>query len=306
MKIDKTQSVWYERYKPQTLADVILPKAVKEKLQSYIIKHDIPNLGLWSVEPGLGKSSTATPIINCSRCEALWLYASLERGIDAVRGKIHKFASQQSFDDGLKIVVMDESDNISQEGQAAFRGFLDEFSKTCRFIFTGNYKSKVIEPLLDRLMNIEFGNFDKKEMIVPVFERLCFILESEQIKYDKQDIKKVIKIGFPKIRSMVGFLQKSCTNGEFKLDETSLDDNIIFDEILKSRSKSFVDLVSMVNQVKAPDEFYSYLYKNALKYFAENVYPNVILICAKYQHMASSVRDKNLNLCACIAELSRL
>ena len=155
-------------------------------------------------------------------------------------------------------------------------------------------------------MNIEFGNFDKKEMIVPVFERLCFILESEQIKYDKQDIKKVIKIGFPKIRSMVGFLQKSCTNGEFKLDETSLDDNIIFDEILKSRSKSFVDLVSMVNQVKAPDEFYSYLYKNALKYFAENVYPNVILICAKYQHMASSVRDKNLNLCACIAELSRL
>ena len=306
MKIDKTQSVWYERYKPQTLADVILPKAVKEKLQSYIIKHDTPNLGLWSVEPGLGKSSTANAIIKDLGCEALWINASLERGIDAVRGKIHKFASQQSFDDGLKIVVMDESDNISQEGQAAFRGFLDEFSKTCRFIFTGNYKSKVIEPLLDRLMNIEFGNFDKKEMIVPVFERLCFILESEQIKYDKQDIKKVIKIGFPKIRSMVGFLQKSCTNGEFKLDETSLDDNIIFDEILKSRSKSFVDLVSMVNQVKAPDEFYSYLYKNALKYFAENVYPNVILICAKYQHMASSVRDKNLNLCACIAELSRL
>lgn len=108
MKFDKTKSVWYERYKPQSVDDVILPEKIKNDLKHFIKKEDMPNLGFWSNEPGLGKSSTANAIIKDLGCDALWVNASLEKGIDVLRGKIQTFASQVSFDGKHKIVVLDE------------------------------------------------------------------------------------------------------------------------------------------------------------------------------------------------------
>ena len=108
MKIDNSKSVWYERYKPQCVDDVILPQDIKERLQTFMKDDNLPNLGFWSPEPGLGKSSTANAIIRQLHCDAMWINASLENGIDTLRNKIAKFASQQSFDGGYKIVVMDE------------------------------------------------------------------------------------------------------------------------------------------------------------------------------------------------------
>ena len=303
MKFDKTKSVWYERYKPQSVEDVILPIKIKNDLKHFIEDENMPNLGFWSNEPGLGKSSTSNAIIKDLGCDALWINASLEKGIDVLRGKIQTFASQASFDGKHKIVVMDEVDNISRDAQAAFRGFLDEFSQNCRFIFTGNYKEKIIEPLLDRLSNYDFASFEKSEMIKPVFERLKFILDNEEVKYDQKDVAKVIYNYYPKIRSMIGFLQKACVSGELRINDAELDDTNVFDNILNSLNGNFTELLQKVNSLNSPDNLYSFIYNNIEKYFLNESYPQVVITCAKYQSMTESVRDKHLNLSACLTEL---
>jgi len=306
-KIDVTKSVWYEKYKPACVDDLIIPDEIKAKLLTYIRTQDIPNIGLFSSNPGTGKSSTAHAIIKEVNGEALWINASMEKGIDILRGKVQKFASQTSFDDKIKIVVMDEFDHFSKDGQAAFRGFIDEFSANCRFIFTGNYKEKIIEPFLDRLEVYDFNAFDKSVMVKPIFERLRFILDNEGVSYDPKSLIPVINTYYPRIRSMVGALQKFSKDGIFKVSEHELDDVNVFDNVMQVLTpNSYTDMIIQVNKLNGPDNMYSYLYNNAGKYFKPEHYPNVVLVIAKYQHMSDSVRDKNLNLAACLTELLRL
>jgi len=306
-KFDLSKSVFYERYKPQCIDDVILPMNMKEKLIEYIETQNLPPLGLFSSNPGTGKSSLANAILKEINGEALWINASLEKGIDVLRGRIMNFASQSSFDDKVKIVVMDECDNFSQDGQKAFRGFIDEFNNNCRFIFTGNYKEKIIPALLDRLEIYDFNEFPKEHMIKPIFERLKFILENESIDYDPKELVPVINTYYPRVRSMIGALQKFSSTGTFVVNEGELDDVNVFNSIIELVTPStYIEMITAVNKLNAPDNMYSFLYNNANKYFKLNVYPNVIVTVAKYQAMSSTVRDKNLNLSACLTELMKL
>lgn len=305
--VQMNQSIWYERYKPQCIDDLILPASVKAKFKGYVESQDIPAIGVFSNLPGTGKSSLANAIIKELGGEALWINASMERGIDVLRGQIGKFASQTSFDDNIKIVVMDEFDNFSREGQAAFRGFIDEYSQNCRFIFTGNYKEKIIEPLLDRMEIYDFESFPREEMVKPIFERLVFILENEKIEFDKKDLVPIINTYYPRIRSMVGALRKFSENGKLIVKENELDDLEVFDKIMELVNReTYLKLIQAVNKLNAPDNMYSFLYKNASRYFKPEKYPNMVITVAKYQHMADSVRDKNLNLAACLTELMKL
>lgn len=305
--IDKSKSVFYERYKPSCIEDLVIPEDIKSKLLNYVKTQDIPNLGLFSSEPGTGKSSTAHAIIKEINGEALWINASIDKGIDILRGKISKFAGSNSFDDKIKLVVMDEFDHFSKDGQAAFRGFIDEFSQNCRFIFTGNYKEKIIEPLLDRIEIYDFNSFSKQEMVKPIFERLKFILENENIEYEQKTLVPVINTYYPRIRSMIGALQKFSKDGRFQVNESDLDDVNVFDNVMQVLSSStFTKMILEINKLNSPDNMYGFLYNNAAKYFIQKSYPQVVLIIAKYQHMSDSVRDKHLNLAACCTELMKL
>ncbi len=304
---DMSKSVFYERYKPSCIEDLVIPQEIKSKLQKYVKTQDIPNVGLFSSNPGTGKSSTAHAIIKEIGGEALWINASMEKGIDVLRGKVGKFASQSSFDDNIKIVVMDEFDHFSKDGQAAFRGFIDEFSANCRFIFTGNYKEKIIQPLLDRLEVYDFNSFSKEEMVKPIFERLKFILGNEGVQYDPKALVPIINTYYPRIRSMVGALQKFSKDGEFRVSESELDDVNVFDKVMQWVSpNSYTEMITEVNKLNGPENMYTYLYNNAAKYFQPQHYPMVVITIAKYQHMSDSVRDKNLNLAACLTELMKV
>jgi DNA polymerase III delta prime subunit len=305
--VDTSKSVWYERYKPACIDDLVIPNEIKTKLQKYVQTQQLPNIGLFSSNPGTGKSSTAHAIIKEIGGEALWINASMEKGIDVLRGKVGKFASQSSFDDNIKIVVMDEFDHFSKDGQAAFRGFIDEFSANCRFIFTANYKEKIIEPLLDRLEVYDFNSFSKEEMIKPIFQRLNFILQNENVQFDPKAVVPIINTYYPRIRSMVGALQKFSKEGTFAVNENELDDVNVFDKVMQYVSpNSYTEMITEINKLNGPDNMYTYLYNNASKYFQPNVYPNVVITIAKYQHMSDSVRDKNLNLAAALTELMKL
>jgi len=254
-----------------------------------------------------GKSSTANAILKEIGGEALWINASMEKGIDVLRGKILNFASQSSFDDSVKIVVMDEVDNISRDAQFAYRGFCDEYSQNCRFIFTGNYKEKIIQPLLDRMELYDFNSFRKEDMIKPIFERLKFILENENITFNPKHLIPIINTHYPSIRSMVGAIQKYSNNGQFVLNESELDNINAFDQVMEMLTPTtYTELIQQVNRLNAPDNMFTFLYKNANTFFKPEVYPNVIVIVAKYQAMADGVRDKQLNLAACLTELMPL
>ena len=306
IKIYGNSSMGEHRYKPQIVEDLIIPTELKNKLLKYTQAKDIPNIGLFSSTPGTGKSSTANAIIRSIGGEALWVNASLEKGIDTLRGKLQKFASSSSFDDNIKIVVMDEFDNFTKDGQAAFRSFLDEFSANCRFIFTGNFKEKIISPLLDRLEIYDYNTFPREQMVKPIFERLKWILDNEKVTYDPKDLVPVINTYYPRIRSMVVALQKFSNGSVFKVNEHELDDINVFDKLLTLVSpNTYTEMIEAVNNLNAPTNMYTFIYKNALKYFKTVDYPNVIVIVAKYQHMDDTVRDKNLNAAACLTELVR-
>lgn len=304
MKFDISKSVWQERYRPQCVDDMILPDKIKAKIKNYLATGDLPNIGLWSADPGLGKSSLANAIIKETGCRALFINASLEKGIDTLRGKIMNFATSSCFDDKFKICVCDEFDNFSRDGMASFRAFLDEFSQNCRFIFTGNYKDRIIEPLLNRLENYDFANFDEKEMVKPIFTRLCEILENEKITYDKKDLVQIIKTYYPRIRSMINALQRFSVDGKLVLDQKLLDNLDLFENIVRlAKPNTYLDMVGEINKLNNPSAMYVYMYHNASKFFKPENYPNVVVTLARYQEMDVSVRDKNLNLAACLTEL---
>lgn len=307
MKFNSTESIWQEKYRPQCIEDMILPEDIKQKFLGYIEK-GIPNLGLWSENPGLGKSSLANAIIKQLGYPYMFINASMEKGIDVLRDKIQRFAVCGSFDSDYKIVVMDEFDNCSKDSQSAWRGFLDEYSENCRFIFTGNYKEKIIPPLLDRLENYDFALFKKDEMAKPIIIRLAEILKIEHINYNKETVKQdlltIFNAYYPGIRSMIQALQKFSSTGTLIVDKTALNDVNLFDEIMDLvNPQKYLDMISAVNRLNSPEAMYSYLYKHADKYFKSNTYPQAIVTIAKYQDMSSNVRDKNLNLSACLTEL---
>jgi len=306
-KIDNSKSVWYAKYNPFTINDMILPSKMKSKIQEYVTKQNILHLGLFSNVGGLGKSALCHAIIKEMGGEALWVNASIDRGIDVMRGRIKKFASQQSFDDNKKVVIMDEFDNFSADGQAAFRGFIDEFGSNCCFIFTGNHKEKIIEPLLTRLEVYDFAEFPKKEMVKPVFFRLEYILKNEEVEYQQKDIVTIINTYYPSIRSMIGAIQKFTMDGVLTINEDDLDVQNAYSGIVDlMKPDTYFDMVQEVNKLASPNNLYSYLYKNADTFFKMQNYPKIIILLAKYEFESLNSRDKHLQLVACLSQIMPL
>lgn len=303
-KINDKETVWYEKFKPQCIDDLIIPIDMRSNLKTLIKDNTLPNIALFSTSPGTGKSSTVNAIVKEVNGEAIWINASLENSIDVLRGKILNFASSQSFYDAPKIVVMDEMDHFSAQGQAAFRGFLDEFSSNCKFLFTGNYKEKIIDPLLDRLEVFNYDEFKKQDIVKQIFERLTFILEYEKKTYNKEDIIQVINSHYPSIRSMIGTLQKYSISGTLIIPPGELNSASKFENVMQSiKGKKFKEVIENINNITACASFYAWLYKNINVYFEKEMLPKSIMILAKYQDMDSRAVDKNLNLAACCTEL---
>lgn len=300
----KNDPIWFEKYRPQLIEDLIIPEHIKESFRKAVQSDNIPNFGLFSNNPGTGKSSSVNAILKEVNGEALFINASLENGIDVLRGKIMSFASQQSFDDKRKIVVMDEADHITQNGQAAFRGLIDEFSGNCTFIFTGNYKDKIITPLLDRMEVYDFDTFSKQDLAKSILERLVFILKNEGKEFNPQDLIQVINTFYPSIRSMVGALQKYSVTGTLVIPEGELDNASKFETIVVSvGKKQFNVTLEAIDAITAPTAFYGWLYKNRKKYFEKESLTKAIMILAKYQDMDTRAIDKHLCLGACCTEM---
>ena len=200
--MNENEYLWVEKWRPKKISDCILPAGQRKVFQQMIDKGDIQNMLLCG-SAGVGKTTVAKAICEEMQLDYLFINASLENGIDVLRTKISQFASTVSFTGKTKVVILDEADYTNpQSFQPALRGFIEEFSQNCRFIFTCNFKNRIIPPLHSRCSVIEFkiDKAEKPKIAAAFFKRLSEILSYEKIEFDPKAIAKVVEKHFPDYR----------------------------------------------------------------------------------------------------------
>jgi len=303
---NEKEKIFVERYRPRTIKDIILPKEMKESLLEWKREGQIPNLLLISKAPGLGKTSLAHVIANELDAEIKFINASLESNIDLLRESIKGFVTTAGWDNRPKIVVLDEADGLNERTtQPALRAFIEEFSKSARFILTANNQNKIIEPLQDRLMDYDFDKMfnENKTLIKDIYLRCESILEEEDIEYNKEDLKYLVKHYFPSQRSIVMKLQQFTTNGVLKINHSEMNiDGVLADIRKLVVSKDFEKIRELITEISDPSLIFSNFYEH-LDEFEKSKRPGVVLTIAKYQSYDSLVRDRVINVMACLTEM---
>lgn len=300
--------IWCEKYRPQTINDCILTKELKETFKQFISSGELPNF-LFSGGPGIGKTTVAKALCNEVGAEYLLINGSEESGIDTLRTKIKSFASTISLTDSKKVVILDEADYLNPNStQPALRAFIEEFSNNCRFIFTCNYKNRIIEPLHSRCAVVDFKieNKDKQEIAASFFKRLTHILDTENIQYDPKPIVELITKHLPDWRRVINELQRYSVTGKIdsgillNLTEES------FKQLIKNlKDKNFTEVRKWVAKNGDSDSIniFRQLYDTASTNLEAGSIPQLVLILSDYQYKAAFVADHELNMMAALTEI---
>ena len=304
--------LWVEAYRPSTIDECILPVEIKNTFKQIIKKGDVPNL-LLSGTAGTGKTTVAKALCNELDLDVMMINGSDEgRSIDVVRNQIKNFASTVSLSETNKpkVVIIDEADYMSAESvQPALRSFIEQFSNNCRFIFTCNYKNKIIPALHSRCMVINFSIQKKdKERLAGLFhKRLSTILKQENIEFDPKVLAELIIKFYPDFRRTINELQRYSVSG--KIDTGIL--VTVSEANIKSlnvalKNKNFNDMRKWVKDnivTKDPPGLYTELYKNLYDVLEPQTIPSCIILLAEYQYKNAHVADPELNMVACLTEI---
>jgi DNA polymerase III delta prime subunit len=298
----KTENtLWVEKYRPQTLKDYIGNDLLKEKVQSYLDNNDVPHLLLYG-KAGTGKTTLAKIIAQTIECDMMVINASDENNVETVRNKVKNFASGAGFK-GFKIIILDEFDYMTPNAQAILRNLMETFSRHTRFILTCNYHEKIIEPILSRCQTFAVNPPSKKEVAVHVTE----ILNKEGIRFDIKDVADIISSFYPDIRRVMNTCQLQSSKGELKVDKQTILQadfkNKIVDLLASGEEKrnAYMQIRQIVGDNKVNDfaELYTALYERLDDYAAGNT-ANVILELAQGQFRDALVIDKEICFMATI------
>ena len=296
----KQHTLWIEKYRSQTLEEYIGNDAVKNRISDCISKNDIPHF-LFAGTAGTGKTTLAKLIVKNIKCDYLYINASDENGIDIIRDKVKGFASTSTFQP-LKVVILDESDFLTQPAQAALRNLIEEYSVTTRFILTCNYIERLIEPIQSRCEIHLLKPPSKSD----VARHVCTnILEVEGIEYEMTDVAMLIKEYYPDVRSIIKYLQAGIKDNKYQW--ITLNTNWIKQliQILKKRDK---DAWYQIRQLVADaqvDDFqvaYKYMFDN-LPEFSYGHDAELSVILDEHIWRAGVVPDKEINFAASIAKI---
>jgi len=298
--------LWVEKYRPRTLEECILPDAQKQVFQQFIEAGEIPNMLLCGTA-GTGKTTVARALCNELGCDYIVINGSEESGIDVLRTKIKGFASTVSFEGKPKVVILDEADYLNPNStQPALRAFIEEFSRNCRFIFTCNFKNRIIAPLHSRTTVVEFKlvNGQKKKMAGLFHKRMMDILKKEKVEYNDKVLAELLMKHFPDYRRVLNELQRYGAGGV--IDEgvlsnlAELSTKALVDAL---RDKDFKKMRQWVaNSVDSdPQSVYRKVYDTLIPKVKQ--VPQLVLIIADYQYKAAFVADQEINLTACLTEI---
>jgi DNA polymerase III delta prime subunit len=303
-------SIWSEKYRPQTVSDCILPTHLKEAFSKFLKDGDIPNM-IFSGPPGIGKTTVAKALCHDLGADWMIINGSDETGIDTFRNKIKTFASTVSLSErGKKVVILDEGENLNPNStQPALRNFTEEYSASCRFIFTANYKHKIIPALHSRFTEFEFSipEEEKLDVLKQLVKRTIFILNNEGIEYNKTVLYKLVVKHFPDFRKIICELQKYA-NIYGSIDVgilPELEQNELTPLVKAMKEKKFFEVRKWIveNMNGNPDWIFRALYDNLEDIFATNSIPQAIIYISEYAYRAAFVADHEINLIALMVNL---
>ena len=301
------QLLWVEKYRPQKVSDCILPDNIKSTFQEYVNRGEIPNL-LLSGSAGVGKTTIAKALCNEVGCDFIVINGSDESGIDVLRTKIKNYASSVSLSGGRKVIIIDEADYLNPNStQPALRGAIEEFAGNCSFIFTCNYKNRIIDPIHSRCTVIDFKiqNGQKQKMAIQFFKRVEWILSQENIQYDKEVVASIITKHFPDNRRILNELQRYSVSGVIDRGILVNASEVSINTLVKTlKDKDFTNMRKWVTQNldNDPSLIYRKIYDSLYEQLQPNSIPEAVLILSRYQYQSAFVADQEINLVACLTE----
>ena len=300
--------LWVEKYRPKKIEDCILPDSLKTTFQEFVNRKEIPNL-LLAGTAGVGKTTVAKALCEEVGCDYIVINGSDEgRQIETFRVKIKNYASSVSLMGGRKVIIIDEADYMNAESvQPALRGAIEEFSSNCSFIFTCNFKNRIIDPIHSRCTVIDFKlNGSKAKMASAFFKRVENILTQEKVTYDKEVVAAIITKHFPDNRRVLNELQRYSVSGTIDRGILSTVSEVQLTELIKSlKAKDFAGARKWTtnNLDNDPTRLYRKIYDGLYEHLKANSVPQLVLHLAKYQYQAAFVPDHEINMIACLTEI---
>jgi DNA polymerase III delta prime subunit len=297
-------SLWVERYRPSTLENYVGNEPLKEKIKYYIENGEIPHLLLYG-KAGTGKTTLAKLIVKSIECDYMIINASDENGVDTIREKIKNFSSSMGFKP-FKVLILDEADYLTPNGQAALRNVMETFSAHCRFILTCNLVDKIIEPIQSRCQTFQIIPPTKKDVAIQISK----ILKAEEIEFDVKDLVPIIDSAYPDIRKVINTCQSNSFKGKLKVDTQNILENdykIKVIDILKSddnKRNKYMNIRQTLIDSKANDftELYTLLYDKVDEYAGENT-ANTILLISEGVYKSALAIDKEIIAAATLIQI---
>lgn len=297
--------VWAEKYRPRTLKDAILPEATKKMVSDALENGNVPHF-LFCGGAGTGKTTLARIIVSTLDSDLLFINASLE-GIDSIRVKVIQYASTVSFNGGMKFVLFDEFDGMSAQGQQSLRGIIEEFPNT-RFLFTCNFKNKIIDAIHSRCVVVDFKSSKEEapKLQTKFFRRVLDILKLENVTADNAVVAELVKKYYPDFRRTMNELQRYSSSGSIDAGILLNQTETTFNELvgyLKDKNFTAMRKWIGINSDLDAQLIFNLLYENLSTLLKPNCVPSIILILADRQEASAMVPDPQIQLCACMTQI---
>ncbi len=298
--------LWVEKYRPQKISDCILPDKIKDTFQEFANRKEIPNL-LLSGGAGVGKTTVAKALCNEVGCDFLVINGSEDRGIATMQTTVKNYATSMSLTGGRKVIIIDEADNLTPDAQKALRGMIEEVSINCGFIFTCNYKNRIIEPIHSRCTTIDFKlNGSKQKVAAQFFKRVEWILDQESVTYDKSVVAAIITKHFPDNRRVLNEIQRYSVSGSIDAGILANVADIQISDLVKAiKAKNVSDARKWIinNLDNDPAVIFRKIYDSLFDQLKPNSVPEMIVTIGEWQYRSAFSADQEIALMSCITIL---